>query len=322
MRQFVAAGVSLILIGAIAGGHRHAPRRPNRSPSPAEPECDTDSSERLDRVLLRFGEGDIYLVKPGPAPHPAVGSDDDALATSVPRSPGRARIASGQSTGDEQSGWRIAACDHRVEPRASPAPPGRSRSTARVHRDAHLVAGRPLGGVGSRGGVPGRGGWRARSGRSTPRRRCPPTHRARGHDIEWAVDGAELYIADGTAPDLLIPSGDPRPGTPKARSPSRPHRTERSESSGALQNPPNSRSVSTCPDECRRRRPSSTHGGLHRSGNGPGMVARRESKSSCSAATAAPPRSTREIGILGENEEVVIVTVDDDDPFGPVERRP
>ena len=71
--QFVAAGVSLILIGAIAGGALTATLRADRilePVAPPSPSATLTEGKGWIAYSSPFGQGDIYLVRPGQAPHP------------------------------------------------------------------------------------------------------------------------------------------------------------------------------------------------------------------------------------------------------------
>ncbi|WP_374312080.1 TolB family protein [Microbacterium sp.] len=110
---FVAGAVALLLIGGLTGGILTATLRedgttvPIATPSPS-PESDAPASPIV--YSSGFFEGDIYVVNPGSAPRRIIGSDVDALDQICPAfSPDGTRLASGQAAGDGQSGWQSAA---------------------------------------------------------------------------------------------------------------------------------------------------------------------------------------------------------------------
>ena len=99
--QFVAIGVSLVLVGAVTGGIVTASLRDDGAPPPVAtptPNPVTTDRRRLDRVSTTYGpEEDIYFVKAGSAPHLVLESDGEPRGQVCPAfSPDGTRLASGQ----------------------------------------------------------------------------------------------------------------------------------------------------------------------------------------------------------------------------------
>ena len=230
-----------------------------------------------------------------------VGSDDDGLDQVCPAfSPNGARLASGQSTGDEQSGWRDAALlitdlDPEGEPGASRTIPldGMDRPPCPIWApDGRWVA------FGAEAEPPG--SWGVSAEVLVVDTSTGEIRRLTGlaaTDIEWAQDGSQLYIADESG-ILATRSPKPKPafsGTPQAPSPSPPRRMDtlaverRTAESSEFARAIDLWLMSADGDDRRILIEDYTTGGASARYGRP-----TEAASSCSARATAPARSTGE----------------------------
>jgi hypothetical protein len=326
--QFVAVGVSLVLIGAVTGGIVTASLRDDGAPPPVAtptPNLVTLGGGSWVAYSAGYFEGDVYLVKPGSAPHRILGSDDDTVAQVCPAfTPDGTRLASGEATGSDETGWedaavRITDITAEGETGTSIAIPldGVSQPPCPIwSADGRWLA---FGADSQPAGVWGvaREVWvvDAQTGETRTLSRLSAT------DIEWATDGAELNIADAEGILVYSVADDATRSMP--------------DTAGAV-------GLSASPDgttlAVERRRSGSTERSerydlwlmsldgterrilvedyTHDRGIGPvwspdgnRIVVQRD--------TGTTVRAPDEIGIFGENDGLVVVTLGDGDPLGP-----
>jgi hypothetical protein len=320
--QLVAAGVALVLVGAVTGGiltatlgSDDAPApvtTPAPSPSPSPPV----SAGRWVAFSSSYFEGDIYLVRHGSAPHRVLGSDDDDLDQVCPAfSADASRIASGQATGNEESGWQDAAVVI-----TEVTGQGEAGSSEVIPLDGLRQPPCPIWSPDGR--------WVA-FGAQTSTSTLPAVAREvwlvsvesgevrsltglAATDIEWAPDSADLYIADSDG--ILVHSiADDQTRT-------------LADTAGtvALTMSPDGNTLAVerrnalwlmTPDGGDRQVLVEDY--THERGIGPvwspygdRIVFQRTGDTTVTHGPGQYP-------ILGENEEVVVVTVGDDDPLGP-----
>ena len=330
--QFVAVGASLVLVGAVAGGLIVGTLPDDDTPAPVttpdpRPTATQTSGEGWIAYSSGFEEGDIYFVSAGSAPHRVLGSDSDDLDQVCPAlSPDGYRLASGQAHGSNQSGWQDPAL---VITDLDPA--GAATGTTAIPlRDF----GPPPCPVWSPDGRWVAFGGAMQSGQFWPvAGEVTLVDTATGDiryltdldatDIEWAPDGARLYIADEGGM-LLYSTADDETQTVRG-------------TSGAL-------TLAASPDgktlAVERLRSGSTEtpfGGRYdlvlmtADGSDPRVVVedythargigpvwspdgqRLVFQRSAEASTRGPG----EIPNLGQDDEVIVLTVGDRDPLGP-----
>ena len=204
--QFVAIGVSLVLVGAVIGGTFTAVLTSDNEPLPAVTNTPTPGPLPVTNpgewvaYSSGFGEGDIYFVKPGAAPHRVIGADDDDLDQICPAfSEDGSRLAFGQATGNDQSGWEDPAVVI-----SDLTPTGEPAGSRVIPLDGRAFPPCPIWSPDGRwlafgaGSTPGRtwgtatGVWLVGVETGEIRRLTDLTVT----DIEWARDGSQLFIAD------------------------------------------------------------------------------------------------------------------------------
>jgi Tol biopolymer transport system component len=326
--QLVAAGVSLVLIGAIAGGAVTATLRAERMLEPVAPLSPSPTvadSEGWVAYSSPHNQGDIYFVRTGEAPRRVVGSEDDGLDHVCPAfSPDGTRLASGQSAGDEQAGWRDAAVlitelDLQGEAGASSAIPldGLDRPPCPIWApNGRWVA------FGAQA-QPGAFGvstevWVVDISTSEVRRLTG----LRATDIEWTPDGSQLYIADESGVLIYsIAEDDTRVLQDTAGAVTIAASTDGT-ALAVEQHTDDSSEVAQRFDLMLMDADGADRRILiedYTRGRGIGPIWSPDgSRIVLQRSSEGPARSTGEYPILGENDEVVILSLGEDDPLGPI----
>ncbi|WP_243074141.1 hypothetical protein [Microbacterium sp. SS28] len=325
--QFVALGLSLALVGGVVAGVVTATLRDDSAPLPVatpDPSPTEPAIPRDEWIAYSSGffEGDIYFVRPGLPPQRVLGAASDDLDQVCPAfSPDGTRLASGQARGESQAGWQDAGLvitDLTADGKAStsvvipldglPQPPcpiwspdgtwvafgsgrGMTQEGTNVAAEVWLVE-------------PETGDIRRLTGVAAT-------------DIEWARTGSELYIAEDDGVLVYSTSDDETRRVPDTAG------------AVALAASPDGSTLAVelrgdrgplelwlmSVDGSERR--LLTEGYSRARGIGPlwspdgaRIVFQRD--------RGTPSERTDGIPMLGENEEVVIVSVGDDDPLGPV----
>lgn len=319
--QFAAAGVALVLVGAVTGGVLTATLRPDGPPAPAvtgspSPTTPVNAGGWVAYSSSYF-EGDIYLVKPGSAPHRVIGSDDDNLDQVCPAfSADGTRLASGQATGNEQSGWRdpalvitdLTAQGDAATSQVIPLEGLREPPCPIWSPDGRWVAfGAKI--SSSTGPAAAHEVWMVSTETGEIRRLTAVT----ATDIEWAPGSAQLYVADADGILVYSIAGDQTRTLPDtagtlslAASPDGDTLAVERRSVLWLMSPDGGDRRVLVEDY--------THGrgiGPVWSPDGSRIVFQRAGDTTVAHKAGQYP-------ILGENDEVVVVTVRDDDPLGPI----
>ncbi|WP_404430265.1 hypothetical protein LG299_11330 [Microbacterium lacus] len=211
--QFVAIGLTLLVVGGVAGGILTATLRDDGTPAPIgtvdpDPAPTSPSLPGASGWVAYssgFNEGDIYVVKEGSAPHRVLGADDaaDDLDEVCPAfSPDGTRLASGQAQLDDVTS-------------PQPARQNAALVLSNITADAEIADSRvvPLDGL----SIPPcpiwspDGRWVAFGSPAQTQMVVPApqvwivdtaTDEIRrltdlaANDVEWAPDSAALYIAD------------------------------------------------------------------------------------------------------------------------------
>ncbi len=208
--NFVAIGVSLVLVGAVAGGILTTTLRDDGTPAPpvTNGPAPTPVATPAGWVAYSSGftQGDIFFVQAGSAPHRVIGSGDDGLDQVCPAfSADGARLASGQAAGSFEAGWTDAAL---VVTDIDAA--GEATATQTIPLPGLLRPPCPIWSPDGRWIAFGAETEDAARAAVTPEVWLVDTESEEiieltglaATDVEWAADGASLYVADG--PGILV----------------------------------------------------------------------------------------------------------------------